>query len=158
MSSQRGDDATGRGRGADDGESIREAVAFRQMMMARLHHEFAQKGDWFFDAWQPDEVTDPATGRMVLFQEAPAEHLSTAPAAVVLQPGAAWHGFAELDDGYCMLDPIKVSVVTPGMGRDAVLEPTGVSGDAGHGLSRPARVSWSRKPPTSRSSFSSRWA
>jgi arginine/lysine/ornithine decarboxylase len=106
-------------------ESIREAVAFRQMM-ARLHHEFVQKGDWFFDAWQPDEVTDPATGRTVLFHEAPAEHLSTAPDAWVLQPGAAWHGFAELDDGYCMLDPIKVSVVTPGMGRDAVLEPTGV--------------------------------
>lgn len=106
-------------------ESIREAVAFRQMM-GRLHHEFTEKGDWFCGAWQPDEVTDPATGKVMPFHEAPAELLVTAPDAWVLHPGASWHGFAELDDGYCMLDPIKVSVVTPGMGRDGKLEETGI--------------------------------
>jgi hypothetical protein len=30
----------------------------------------------------------------------------------VLHPGEAWHGFKQLEDGYCMLDPIKVSVVS----------------------------------------------
>jgi arginine decarboxylase len=36
----------------------------------------------------------------------------------VLHPGEAWHGFKDLEDGYCMLDPIKVSVVTPGVAGD----------------------------------------
>jgi len=44
----------------------------------------------------------------------------------VLNPGDAWHGFEGLEDGYCMLDPIKVSVITPGMGRDGRLMETGV--------------------------------
>ncbi len=37
-------------------ESIREAVAFRQTL-ARLNAEFQAKGDWFFNAWQPDTVS-----------------------------------------------------------------------------------------------------
>jgi arginine decarboxylase len=44
----------------------------------------------------------------------------------VLHPGDAWHGFKNLEDGYCMLDPIKVSVVTPGVARDGSFEPTGI--------------------------------
>ena len=33
-------------------ESIEEAVAFRQTM-GRVHREFARKGDWFFNTWNP---------------------------------------------------------------------------------------------------------
>ena len=40
--------------------------------------------------------------------------LGSDPRAWVLKPGAEWHGFGDLEDDYCMLDPIKVSVVTPG--------------------------------------------
>ena len=32
----------------------------------------------------------------------------------MLHPGDAWHGFDKLEDGYCMLDPIKVTVLYPG--------------------------------------------
>lgn len=106
-------------------ESIREAVAFRQTV-GRLRHDFADKGDWFFGAWQPDSVKDPATGTDVPFHEAPAERLVTTPDCWVLEPDAEWHGFPELEPGYCMLDPIKVSVVTPGMGGDGTLGPTGI--------------------------------
>jgi arginine/lysine/ornithine decarboxylase len=41
----------------------------------------------------------------------------------VLHPGEKWHGFGNLfEDGYCMLDPIKVSVVTPGVATDGSFE------------------------------------
>jgi arginine decarboxylase len=44
----------------------------------------------------------------------------------VLHPGDSWHGFKNLEDGYCMLDPIKVSVVTPGVADDGSFEQIGI--------------------------------
>jgi arginine/lysine/ornithine decarboxylase len=93
-------------------ESIEEAVAFRQTM-GRVHRQFVEKGDWFFNTWNADRLED-----------ADAHDLATEPAAWVLHPGDSWHGFGDIEDGYCMLDPIKVSVVTPGVleagGLDAI--------------------------------------
>jgi len=106
-------------------ESIEEAVAFRQMM-ARLNNEYADKGEWFFDCWQPPKVRDPKTGRTSPFHEASAEALTTDPSCWVLKPGEPWHGFGEIEDGYCMLDPIKVSIVTPGVAPGGGLMPVGI--------------------------------
>ncbi|MDD1655700.1 MAG: arginine decarboxylase, partial [Methanomicrobiales archaeon] len=106
-------------------ESIQEAVAFRKTM-ARIHAEFVAEGGWFFAPWQPDTVRDPATGVTMAFQDAPDSLLVTSPDAWVLHPGDDWHGFADLEDGYCMLDPIKVSIVTPGMSRKGKLEKRGI--------------------------------
>ena len=111
------------------GESIDEAIAFRQTL-ARLNAEFEAKGDWFFSAWQPDTVAEDEGRRKTPFHLADPKLLARDPNAWVLHPGEAWHGFAGLEDGYCMLDPIKVSVVTPGMGRDGKLEATRHSGPA----------------------------
>ncbi len=94
-------------------ESIREAVGFRQMI-ARLHAEFAKKGDWFFNAWQPETVKETKSKKKIPFHQAPEDLLVTDPDCWVLHPGEAWHGFDQLEDGYCMLDPIKVSILTPG--------------------------------------------
>ena len=44
----------------------------------------------------------------------------------VLHPGEAWHGFDGLEDGYCMLDPIKVTVVAPGIAPDGSFEERGI--------------------------------
>jgi arginine/lysine/ornithine decarboxylase len=44
----------------------------------------------------------------------------------VLHPGDTWHGFEALEDGYCMLDPIKVSVMTPGVTLDGLLKEPGI--------------------------------
>ena len=44
----------------------------------------------------------------------------------MLRPGDKWHGFDDIADGWCMLDPIKVSILAPGMGEDGTLEKTGV--------------------------------
>ncbi len=106
-------------------ESIREAVAFRQMM-SKLHRDFSAKGDWFFSAWQPEAIELPVSKQMVPFHMADHDHLVAEPACWVLRPGDAWHGFAELEDDYCMLDPIKVSIVTPGIATDGQLERTGI--------------------------------
>ncbi len=107
------------------GESIAEAIAFRQML-ARLNAEFEAKGEWFFSAWQPDTVNGGKGHRKTALHLADPQQLAHDPNAWVLHPREDWHGFAGLEDGYCMLDPIKVSVVTPGMGRDGRLKSTGI--------------------------------
>ncbi len=106
-------------------DAIREAVTFRQML-GRLHAEFEEKSDWFFDGWQPDTVVDRKTGRRLPFHEADEELLVTEPSCWVLHPNDAWHGFGDLEDDYCMLDPIKVSIVTPGIAPGGGLMPVGI--------------------------------
>ena len=98
-------------------EAIDEAVAFRKTI-ARAAAELAP--DWFFSCWQPDRVGD------VPFQDAPGELLATQPEAWELRAGETWHGFDGLPDGYGMLDPVKVTVLTPGIADDGSLEDFGI--------------------------------
>lgn len=106
-------------------ETLTEAIVFRQTL-ARLNGEFAAKGDWFFNAWQPETVNEGKGHEKTPFHLADPKRLACDPSAWVLHPGDAWHGFDDLEEGYCMLDPIKVSVVTPGMGQDGKLNATGI--------------------------------
>lgn len=106
-------------------ESISEAVAFRKALCL-AHRAAAVKGDWMFRTWNADEVTDPATGRRIAFADAPDELLISNPDCWVLHPGESWHGFGDLEDGYCMLDPIKVSIVTPGVADNGSFESMGI--------------------------------
>ncbi len=115
----------GPGGAALTNESIQEAVAFRQTM-GRVHRQFAQKHDWFFNTWNADIVKDSKTGKKVRFEEAPAELLTADPNAWVLHPGDTWHGFGDIEDGFCMLDPIKVSILTPGVAEKGGLEKQGI--------------------------------
>jgi arginine decarboxylase len=95
------------------GTSIREAIAFRQMI-SRLNTEISEENGWFFNIWQPPEVTNHK-GTKVAFHDADPEYLATEPKCWTLAPDAAWHGFGAIEEGYSMLDPIKVTVLTPGM-------------------------------------------
>ena len=92
-------------------EAIVESIRFRKEM-AKTHTEIT--GDrsrspaerWFFDVWQPEVV---ASRRTEL-------ELATNPELWHLDPAAEWHGFEGLcDAGYSMLDPTKVTIVTPGL-------------------------------------------
>ncbi len=105
------------------GLSIRAAVAFRQRV-ARLHEEAVAAGEWFFQPWQPDTVA--VEGQEMAFADAPADLLATDSSCWVLRPGAAWHGFGQFEDGYCLLDPIKVTLLTPGCGADGTLADDGI--------------------------------
>src|SRR6516165_749566 len=106
-------------------EAIDEAVDFRQVV-GRMWREFTDKKDWFFKPWNAEKVKSPANGDKVAFEDAPAELLCHNQAPWVLRPGDKWHGFEDIADDWCMLDPIKVSLLTPGMGDDGKLEENGV--------------------------------
>jgi arginine decarboxylase len=109
-------------------ETIDEAVACR-LALARAHREFKAKGQWFFTPWNADEVRDPGSGRRVPFFEASEELLANDPSCWILHPHDSWHGFEGLPEGWCMLDPIKVGVLCPGMRGDGQLESSGVPAD-----------------------------
>ncbi|MFI6978890.1 Orn/Lys/Arg decarboxylase N-terminal domain-containing protein [Embleya sp. NPDC050154] len=97
-------------------EAVTEAVRFRRAMV-HLGRRIAAAGDrpaWFFGVWQPEEVVDPATGEAVPFADAPPDLLRTDPSCWQLAPGAAWHGFPDLEEGWCLLDPVKVTITCPG--------------------------------------------
>jgi arginine decarboxylase len=106
-------------------ETIDEAVAFRQTL-ARAHRQFAERGDWFFSPWNAPEVADPYTGKRLPFADAPPELLRTVPDCWLLHPGDSWHGFGDIADGWCMLDPTKAGILAPGMQDDGELGPWGV--------------------------------
>lgn len=84
-------------------ESIVEANIFRKKM-AKIKQELTD--DWWFQIWQPDNVATT-----------PERVLNEMPSYWELQD-RGWHGFDGLADHYVMLDPIKVTVLTPGIGKD----------------------------------------
>lgn len=106
-------------------ESITEAVRFRKAVR-RIRRDLQENQDWFFSTWNADFVTDPDTGKKISFEDAPVPLLVTDPRCWELRAGDEWHGFHNIEDGYCMLDPIKVSVVMPGVATDGTLEATGI--------------------------------
>lgn len=106
-------------------EVIREAVDFRQAM-GRLLREFNQNGDWFFKPWNAETVKDPETEQVYAFEDAPADLLCENQNAWLMHPDDKWHGFKDMPSGWCMLDPIKVSILSPGMGDDGELLDSGV--------------------------------
>jgi len=101
-------------------ESIDEAIAFRQAMV-RLGKEMHMRDakDWWFGVWQPDEVDG------VPFADLDPQRLHRGD-AWVLAPTAKWHGFGDLGADYCMLDPIKVTVLTPGQTLEGEMQGSGI--------------------------------
>jgi arginine decarboxylase len=102
-------------------EALTEAIDFRQAMV-RLERDMVARDskDWWFGVWQPDKAGNKS------FADADPELLRTRADFWELKPNAAWHGFGDLGKGYCMLDPIKVSVLTPGLSRAGKLEKSGI--------------------------------
>ncbi|MBH1989201.1 MAG: arginine decarboxylase [Myxococcaceae bacterium] len=95
-------------------ESIREAILFRQMV-TRIWREYDSTQDWFFQTWNPTHIQE------TFFEKVPVEELVKNAHYWELKPGETWHGF-DYDAGYCMLDPIKVSVLSPGIRLDGSLD------------------------------------
>ena len=69
---------------------------------------------------------DDGKGGRIAFADADPERLATDPAPWTFRPGEAWHGFGDIPDGWCMLDPIKVGIVCPGMGDDGEMLEQGI--------------------------------
>jgi arginine decarboxylase len=106
-------------------EVIAEAVDFRQAV-ARLEEEFSEKGEWFFHSWNPETIHCSCSGKSYPFSKAPRELLIRRQSCWVLDPAENWHGFAGLEENYAMLDPIKVSILSPGMGSDGKFQEHGI--------------------------------
>ena len=109
-------------------EAITEAIRFRQAV-GRVGRQMAEAGDrpnWFFGTWQPDVVVDPATEKEYPFADAPLDLLRNVPSCWSLEPGASWHGFQGLTEGYCMLDPVKVTITCPGVTATGVKSRVGI--------------------------------
>ena len=112
-------------------ETIQDAISFRQAMASIAHRLRAasENGDgWFFGIYQPEQVTDPATGDRIDFEEAEDDLLMNVPACWTLKPGEDWHGYNDEDiaDEYCMLDPAKVTILTPGVNAQGKIADWGI--------------------------------
>ena len=109
-------------------DATRLAIEMRKTIR-RLRRTFeAEAGGgspppWFFDPFVPDVVTvtgSPHTAdlRDEPWEEVPTPVLLAEQQCWLLRPGARWHGFARVTDGYAMTDPNKLTLVTPGFDRE----------------------------------------
>ena len=78
-------------------ESIMEALDFRRAMR-KVDQEWG--ADWWFKVWGPDDLSEEGIEERE---------------AWMLKPGERWHGFGKLAEGFNMLDPIKATIITPGL-------------------------------------------
>ncbi len=93
-------------------DTIDQALAFRRELAAAA--DDCAPDDWCFRAWQPDGAA----------QGTPTEQRE--PERWVLRDGQAWHGYQHIGDGHVMLDPIKVTILTPGISPEGELQQRGI--------------------------------
>jgi arginine decarboxylase len=89
-------------------ESIMEALDFRRAMR-KIDSEWGK--DWWFKVWGPDRLAAEGIGSRE---------------AWMLRSGEKWHGFGNLAPGFNMLDPIKATVITPGLDVSGRFAKTGI--------------------------------
>jgi arginine decarboxylase len=100
-------------------ESILEALNFRRAMR-KVDDEFGE-GEWWFQVWGPQELAEEGMGEATDWVLKRTEGLSDEAAAA-----NTWHGFGEMAPGFNMLDPIKATIVTPGLDMDGSFADTGI--------------------------------
>ena len=89
-------------------ESILEALDFRRAMR-KVDQEWGQ--DWWFQVWGPDNFAEEGIGSREDW---------------MIRAEDDWHGFGKLAPGFNMLDPIKATIVTPGLALDGKFGDTGI--------------------------------
>jgi arginine decarboxylase len=89
-------------------ESIFESLEFRRAMR-KVDAEFGQ--DWWFTVWGPKDLADRGIGRREDW---------------FLRSSDRWHGFGKLVTNFTMLDPIKATIVTPGLDINGRFAPWGI--------------------------------
>jgi arginine decarboxylase len=79
-------------------ESLMEALDFRRAMR-KVDEEWG--ADWWFKVWGPDDLSEEGLEERESW---------------MLHANDAWHDFGNLAPGFNMLDPIKATIITPGLG------------------------------------------
>lgn len=106
-------------------EVIEEAIEFRKVI-GKLYNHYDEKKDWFFKPWNAETFYDKKLKKAIPFYEEDTKTLAEDQDFWIMHPYDKWHGFENLREDWCMLDPIKVSILTPGMGEDGKLLEKGV--------------------------------
>ncbi len=88
-------------------ESIIEALDFRRAMR-KVDDEWGK--DWWFKVWGPDRLAASGIERDDW----------------ILRANERWHGFGNLAPGFNILDPIKATIITPGLGVSGKFAKTGI--------------------------------
>lgn len=78
-------------------ESLKEALDFRRAMR-KVDEEWGT--DWWFKVWGPNDLSEDGLEERD---------------AWMLKANERWHGFGNLAEGFNMLDPIKATIITPGL-------------------------------------------
>ncbi len=96
-------------------ESIAEALDFRRAMR-KIDQEYGD--DWWFKVWGPEKLAEEGIGR--------ADDWIIKGESRTNKSGVNWHGFGKMAAGFNMLDPIKSTIVTPGMDLNGKFAKTGI--------------------------------
>ena len=89
-------------------ETLDEALSFRKAL-GSVGQQLG--GKWWFKVWQPEAMSaSPVADRT----------------GWILQPDDSWHGFGNLAEEHVLLDPIKVTILSPGLGVDGKMEANGI--------------------------------
>ncbi|MEW5890814.1 MAG: arginine/lysine/ornithine decarboxylase [Pseudomonadota bacterium] len=89
-------------------ESIMEALDFRRAMR-KVDEELGES--WWFKVWGPEYLAEEGIGDREDW---------------MLKAGDRWHGFGDIAPGFNMLDPIKATVITPGLDVDGEFAERGI--------------------------------
>ncbi|MGZ3725586.1 MAG: Orn/Lys/Arg family decarboxylase [Pseudobdellovibrio sp.] len=89
-------------------ESISEALDFRRAMRKV---DFEYQEDWWFQVWGPQDLAEEGIGSREQW---------------LLHPKEKWHGFGKLEKNFNMLDPIKATIITPGLGVNGSFDKEGI--------------------------------
>ncbi|AXK39345.1 arginine/lysine/ornithine decarboxylase [Crenobacter cavernae] len=89
-------------------ESLVEALDFRRAMR-KVDEEYGD--DWWFRVWGPEALSDEGVCEQPDW---------------TLKAGESWHDFGNIEDGFNMLDPIKATLLTPGLNVDGSFEEMGI--------------------------------
>jgi arginine decarboxylase len=89
-------------------ESITEALDFRRAMH-KVDEEY--ESDWWFKVWGPSNIAEEGIGEREDW---------------MLNTRDQWHGFGNLAEGFNMLDPIKATIITPGLDVDGGFSDSGI--------------------------------
>lgn len=72
-------------------KTLMRAYTFRQ----EIKRLFQTNNDWYYDVWQPNEIKELACWE--------------------LKPNQTWHGFQNQDANHLFLDPLKITLLLPGL-------------------------------------------
>lgn len=87
---------------------MREALYHACNFRAEIQRLYDASSDgWFYKVWQPSHITKPVCWPLTSHDN--------------------WHEFENIDDNHMFLDPLKVTLLLPGI-RDGKMEKTGIPG------------------------------